>query len=240
MNIVGIIPARYGSTRFPGKPLALIHGKPMVVHAIESAARSNVLSAVVVATDDARIAAAVEQAGYRAIMTRDDHPSGTDRCLEALEVLSGTVDAVVNIQGDEPFVPAESIATLTELLRGGASIATLAQPLDRDAAENPNRVKVVRNGAGKALYFSRSVIPFDRNRTAPDNCLLHIGLYGYVRSALQRITRYPISDLEQTESLEQLRWLENGEEIQVGITTHASVSVDTPEDLERLLRKPFS
>lgn len=240
MKIVGIIPARYGSTRFPGKPLAELRGKPMILHTLESALSSTALEHVVVATDHPGIYETVTAAGHRAVMTREDHPSGTDRCLEALHQLDASVEAVINIQGDEPFVASEAIAKLAALLRAGAPVATLCTPLPRAEAANPNRVKVVKDLHGRALYFSRSIVPFDRGGVAPENCFLHLGMYGYSRSGLETIAALVPSDLERTESLEQLRWLEHGVEIRIAETAHTAHGVDTPEDLEALNRQPGS
>lgn len=236
MRIVGIIPSRYGASRFPGKPLADINGKPMVVRVVESALAAEVLDQVVVATDDERILQAVTDAGYSAVMTRGDHPSGTDRCLEAALQLKQAPDCIVNIQGDEPFVPTSSVQALVSMLRDGAELATLCTPLKRSDIGNPNRVKVVRSKAGNALYFSRASIPFDRDGSTPENCALHVGLYGYALPALKRITAYPVGELESTEGLEQLRWLENDEAIRIAQVQEHSLSVDTPEDLQRLIQ----
>lgn len=208
----------------------------MVVHVVESALAAGVLDEVVVATDDIRILEAVEQAGYRAVMTQENHPSGTDRCLEAALQLETVPDGIVNIQGDEPFVPASSVQALVEMLKANAELATLCAPLARAEAENPNRVKVVRTLTGEALYFSRAAIPFDRNNSTPENCALHVGLYAYTLAALKRITAYPVGNLESTEGLEQLRWLENGERIRIAHVDAHSLSVDTPEDLQRIVR----
>lgn len=234
MKILGVIPARYGSTRFPGKPLALIDGKPMIIHVVERARSCPDLDEVVVATDHDEIAAVVRAMGGNVVMTRSDHPSGTDRCLEALSLWSGDWEAIINIQGDEPFIAPDAISEVASLLRTDAGIATLKKTLPSDEATNPNRVKVVCDADGFALYFSRSPIPYARNGEA--DYFLHVGLYGYTRSALVRITSYPPSTLETTESLEQLRWLENGEKIRVGLTKYEAVSVDTPEDLAALGR----
>ena len=207
MKIVGIIPARYGSTRFPGKPLAELR-KPMILHTLESALSSTALEHVVVATDHPGIYETVTAAGHRAVMTREDHPSGTDRCLEALHQLDASVEAVINIQGDEPFVSPEAIAELAALLRAGAPVATLCTPLPRAEAANTNRVKVVKDLHGRAVLLPQHCALRPRRR-CPGK-LLFTPRYGYSRSTIAALAP---SDLERTESLEQLRWLEHGVEI---------------------------
>lgn len=242
MSIIGIIPARYASTRFPGKPLAEIRGKSMIRRVVEQASKSKAFSRVVVATDDERIAEHVRAFGD-VVMTRADHPSGTDRCLEALTICGEGFEYVVNIQGDEPFIQPEQIQKLTGLLDGHTELATLARQItEPEALSNPNVVKVVLSSAGEALYFSRSAIPFLRGKptdvwTDVHPYYHHIGLYAYRSDVLHRIAALSPSPLEQAESLEQLRWLENGFRIRVAITDLTSLGVDTPEDLERADRE---
>lgn len=246
MNILGVIPARYGSTRFPGKPLALIAGRPLLQHVAERCQQATSLAEVVVATDDSRIAEAAR--GFcRVEMTSPDHPSGTDRIAEVARRVA--CDAVVNIQGDEPLIEPRVIDAVATALFG-ATMATAATPL-RDPAEydNPNVVKVVVNNAGRALYFSRRTIPCVRDaasrpveeQLAAFPFLKHVGIYGYWRQTLLQLVGWPVSPLEAAERLEQLRALENGIEIAVVRVDYASVGVDAPEDVarvERLLGAP--
>lgn len=238
MKMLGIIPARYASTRFPGKPLALIGGKPMIQRTCERALGSS-LDAVVVATDDQRIFDTVQSLGFHAVMTRADHRSGTDRCCEALDLMEERFDAVVNIQGDEPFIDPRQIDQLADTLRsGGVTLATLARRIaDPLELENPNAVKVVFNLEGDALYFSRHPIPYVRGVKRESwldhaDYYRHIGLYAYTAETLRHIADLPPGRLERNESLEQLRWLENGFRIRVSVTEfESSYSIDTPEDL---------
>lgn len=241
MKIVAIIPARFASTRFPGKPLVNINGKPMIQHVFEKAKLSNLFAKVVVATDDERIEKTVLTFGGEVIMTDHNHQSGTDRCGEVLNKLTSKYDVAVNIQGDEPFIKTEQLAQLVELFNNpNTDIATLKKALTSvDDVHNPNIVKVVSSTNNKALYFSRSPIPFVRN-TPQDQWLnnqkfyKHLGLYGYKTSVLKEIIKLKPSDLELSESLEQLRWLENGYNIFIAETQFESIGIDTPEDLERI------
>lgn len=239
MKVVGIIPARYASTRFPGKPLALIKGKPMIQRVYEQALKSK-LDAVVIATDDVRIADAVMDFGGQYVMTSPNHRSGTDRCCEALDLLKTKYDAVVNIQGDEPFIDPKQIDLLVDLiLRDDTPLASLAKRID-DADElfSPNAVKVVVNQEGNALYFSRNPIPFMRNVDrdewlAKGRFYKHIGIYAYKADVLHQVAHMEPSALEQAESLEQLRWLENGLAIRMALSDAENISIDTPDDLHR-------
>lgn len=242
MKVAGIIPARYGSTRFPGKPLAIIHGKSMIRRVYEQAAKAKKLSVVVVATDDQRIMNEVERFGGKAMMTSPDHHSGTDRCAEVLDALDEKFDVVINIQGDEPFIDPEKIDLLTGMFDNpGVDIATLSTKIkDRTELENPNVVKLVKALTGKALYFSRSVIPFLRNPDSnspvkPHDFLKHIGIYAYRSAVLHRIVKLEPGVLEKAESLEQLRWLEHGFHIYVSETESEGFAVDTPEDLSKII-----
>lgn len=238
MNIIAIIPARFASTRFPGKPLAMLAGKPVIEHVYEQV--SQVLSEVWVATDNSRIYDAVIAFGGKAVMTRADHKSGTDRIEEAAEKINSKADVIVNVQGDEPFIQPSQIETLCGLFDNPTTqIATLGKPFDSmDAVRNPNSPKIVTDNNGFALYFSRSVIPFVRGKE-PDTWLTqfpflkHLGIYAYRREVLREVTSLPMSTLEKAESLEQLRWLQNGYRIRVGITNVETVGIDTPEDLKR-------
>ncbi len=241
MKFVAIIPARYASTRFPGKPLALLGGKPVIERVYEQVSR--VLPDVAVATDDERIRAAVEAFGGRAVMTSPDHRSGTDRCYEAYRKLGAEFDAVINVQGDEPFIAPEQIEAIMRCFDDPATdIATLVKPFAPEdglaALENPNSPKVVLDAVSRALYFSRSVIPYLRGVErsewlARHTFYKHIGMYAFRSEVLAEITALPQSPLELAESLEQLRWLENGYRIGVGISQVETVGIDTPEDLVR-------
>jgi len=236
MKVIGVIPARYQSSRLAGKPLADIHGKPMIQHVYEAAKRTRTLDSVVVATDDLRILNAVRAFGGEVVMTNPEHSCGTDRVAE---VAAGTgAEIVVNIQGDEPLIDPKMIDECVDALResGGAGLSTLVKQIGEDAYEDRAVVKVVRDLRGRALYFSRSLIPFPRHRVAEFAVFEHIGLYAYTNECLIRLSRLPQTPLEKVEGLEQLRALENGISIQTAETscTGELVSVDTAEDLERV------
>lgn len=244
MKFIGIIPARYASTRFPGKPLADMAGKPMIQRVYEQV--KDVLDAVCVATDDTRIENAVQAFGGRVVMTSDQHRSGTDRCYEAYQKVGQGYDVIVNIQGDEPFIHPEQIRTIKDCFAGAdTQIATLVKPFRADddferTLFNPNSPKVVINKENEALYFSRSIIPYIRGKEytewLPNHTFYkHIGLYAYRAQVLREITQLPPSSLELAESLEQLRWLENGYKIKVGITEQETIGIDTPEDMRKAL-----
>ncbi len=237
-KFIAIIPARYASTRFPGKPLAVLGGKPVIQRVYEQV--SSVLSDVWVATDDERIRQAVELFGGRVVMTRTDHKSGTDRIEEAAEIIDTTADVIINVQGDEPFIQRSQVETIMHLFDDAETqIGTIGKPFDTiEQAENPNSPKIVTDVRGYALYFSRSVIPFIRGHERQQwlsqfPFLKHLGLYAYRRDVLRQITKLPQSSLEKAESLEQLRWLQNGYRIKVGLTDVETVGIDTPEDLAR-------
>lgn len=241
MKFLGIIPARYASTRFPAKPLALLGGKPVIQRVYEQVVK--LLDDAVVATDDERIEAAVKAFGGKVVMTSTSHRSGTDRCYEALTKVDGEFDVVINIQGDEPFIQPSQIRTVMDCFEDSSTqIATLVKPFTPqdgfDALENVNSPKVVVNKQMQALYFSRSIIPFFRNKEkkewlAGHTYYKHIGLYAYRAEVLKEITQLPQSSLELAESLEQLRWLENGYVIKVGESQVETIGIDTPEDLAR-------
>ncbi len=243
MKFVGIIPARYASTRFPGKPLADILGQPMIQRVYERA--SQVLDTVVVATDDQRIYDAVVQFGGRVVMTSENHKTGTDRCYEALTKLPETYDVVINIQGDEPFIAIDQIEALKNcFVSDQIQLATLVKPFDAntsiDELENPNTPKVILSQTGEAICFSRSVIPYLRGVeksqwAAAHTYYKHIGIYAYRTDILAQITKMTQTPIEKAESLEQLRWLENGLHIHVAITHSDNHSIDTPEDLQRVV-----
>lgn len=243
MKFIGIIPARYASTRFPGKPLADMKGKYMIQRVYEQARK--VLDHVCVATDDDRIFNAVQSFGGEVVMTSAQHRSGTDRCFEAYRTLGGHEDVVINIQGDEPFIKPEQIESLIACFDSPQiQIATLVRPFEAsegyEALANPNSPKVVLNERHEALCFSRSIIPYLRG-VEPAEWLSrhtyykHIGMYGYRADVLGQITCLPQSSLELAESLEQLRWLQNGYTIKIGITTQETIGIDTPADLEKAI-----
>ena len=241
MKIIGIIPARFGSTRFPGKPLVDLHGKSMIHHVLLRVHAANLFDGVWVATDDARIFDHVESLGYQAIMTSSDHPSGTDRCAEALSLCGYPADAVVNIQGDEPLVHPSQLQQLAQLIASAhVDIATLIKPIAESAhLWDPNKVKVVTDVNGKALYFSRQAIPLARGLAEEDwlkqhAYFKHVGLYAYKSEVLHQLVKLPVSSLERAESLEQLRWLENGFQIYTRETQIETPAIDTPADLEYL------
>ena len=238
MTFTAIIPARYASTRFPGKPLAVLGGKTVIQRVYEQV--GSVLSEVYVATDDERIFSCVESFGGKAVMTRADHQSGTDRIQEAMEKTATQADVIINVQGDEPFIQPSQIKMLMQLFDDPSTqIGTLGKRFESiEAVENPNSPKIVTDQRGFALYFSRSVIPFIRGKAHEDwlgeyPFLKHLGVYAYRREVLAEVTLLPQSSLEKAESLEQLRWLQNGYRIRVGLTDVETVGIDTPEDLQR-------
>lgn len=238
MKFIAVIPARYSSSRFPGKPLAVLAGKPVIQRVYEQVTK--VLSEAWVATDDERIYNTVLDFGGKAVMTRQDHKSGTDRIEEAVEKIKTDADVIVNIQGDEPFIQPSQIETVCKQFDNPSTqIATIGKPFtSMEAVENPNSPKIVTDVNGFALYFSRSVIPYVRGVEEKEwlshfPFLKHLGIYAYRREVLREITRLPQSPLEKAENLEQLRWLQNGYRIRVGITNVETVGIDTPDDLRR-------
>lgn len=243
MKFIGIIPARYASSRFPGKPLADMKGKPMIQRVYEQV--SKVLDNVCVATDHPDIEAAVRAFGGNVVRSQKEHNSGTDRCCEAYHLLGGNEDVIINIQGDEPFIKPEQIEAIMACFDNPATeIATLVRPFDAsegwEALANPNSPKVVINRQGEAITFSRSVIPFLRGIAqeewlARHTFYKHIGMYAFKAATLDAITALPQSSLELAESLEQMRWLENGYRIRVGITTQETIGIDTPDDMARAI-----
>lgn len=241
MKILGIIPARYASTRFPGKPLVDINGKSMIRRVYEQACKASLLDKVIVATDDDRIIAELQSFNAPYSRTRADHQSGTDRCAEVASSFD-EYDVIINIQGDEPYIDPRQIELLASCFRDNPAVqlATLVKKItDEDELFNHNIPKVVRNTNGEALYFSRHPIPFQRVYepsawAANHQYYKHIGIYGYTSHALAEITRLPPSPLELAESLEQLRWLENGYQIQTRITELETIAIDTPQDLDKV------
>ena len=241
LRFIAIIPARYASTRFPAKPLALLGGKPVIQRVYEQV--TGIISSAVVATDDERIADAVKSFGGQVVMTSPNHKSGTDRCWEAYQKLGEEYDVVINVQGDEPFIAHSQLKAIMECFEDeNTDIATLVKPFAESdglaALQNPNSPKVVLDSESRAIYFSRSVIPYLRG-VEPEQWLSshtfykHIGMYAFRSDVLGKITSLPQSTLELAESLEQLRWIENGYKIGVGISDVETVGIDTPEDLQR-------
>jgi 3-deoxy-manno-octulosonate cytidylyltransferase (CMP-KDO synthetase) len=240
MAIVGIIPARYASTRLPGKPLLADTGRPLITHVMDAAKRATRLTRIIVATDDLRILEAVRAHGGEAVMTRADHPSGTDRVAEVAAAIDDA-EIIVNLQGDEPEVAGATLDMVAALLLDdpGVPMATIATPIrDADVYHDPSCVKVVRSLSGRALYFSRSPIPYVRDGGyQPSAAFLHLGLYAYRRDFLLGLAKLPPSPLEGLEKLEQLRVLEAGYPIAVGIVDEPSVGIDTPEDYSRFVER---
>ena len=243
MKILGIIPARYASTRFPGKPLADVNGKHMIQRVYEQAKKCKLLTEVVVATDDKRIENAVKKFGGKSIMTSVKHESGTDRCFEAMTKLGKKFDAVINIQGDEPFIHPEQISLVAKCFKDKkVQLATLVMKLTSiHELTNHNTIKVIVSKKKEAIYFSRTAIPYYRGEDFTEWLKLHtyykhVGIYGYRSDILTEITKLERSPLEIAESLEQLRWLENGYKIAVEFTDLESHSIDTPEDLQKLTK----
>ena len=237
MRLLGVIPARLGSTRLPHKPLQLLAGEPLVTRVIERVRELGVIDTLVVATDAPMVAEVVERSGVRAVMTRAEHPSGTDRVAEVAALPEfGEYDVIANIQGDEPFLDAEALTGAIERVRGGDDVGTAAAPLEAGQAGDPARVKVVTDLAGRALWFSRAAIPYRRDADVPTEGLYwqHVGLYVYARQALSRWVTLPPTRAEQAEKLEQLRALEHGMSIGVARLKGAvAPGIDTAEDLTR-------
>ena len=240
--VIGIIPARYASSRFPGKPLIDIEGKSMIQRVYEQASLASSLSHIYVATDDERIYKHVESFGGKAIYTKENHPSGTDRCMEALINIGIKAEYVINIQGDEPFIDPSQIELLAALCNGQTELATLMIKVDRhDVLFDLGEVKITLNTNMEALYFSRMVIPFIKGVEQSDwhlhhDYYRHVGMYAYRTDILEAICKLSPSSLEKAESLEQLRWLEHGYKIKCAITEHDSHCIDTPEDVEKVLK----
>lgn len=241
-SILGVIPARYQSSRFPGKPLVQILGKSMIQRVYEQAKKSNLLADVVVATDDERIYEHVLSFGGKAVYTKENHPSGTDRCFEAFQNYNGNYDYVINIQGDEPFIDPSQIDLLANVCDGTTELATLMIPVDsHEVLFDNGEVKIVLNQHHEALYFSRMVIPFIKGKSESEwhlnhSYYRHVGMYAYRADVLKQVTELQPSSLENAESLEQLRWLENGLKIKCVTTNFDSHCVDTPEDIEKVIR----
>ena len=244
MKFLGIIPSRYASTRFPGKPLVVMYGKPMIQRVYEQVIST--VDDLYVATDDERIMEAVKSFGGKVILTSEKHNSGTDRCYEASRKIGGDFDVIINIQGDEPFIKPEQIELLKNCFsEADTQIATLVKLFDKDGnfdqtLFNPNTPKVILNNRSEAIYFSRSIIPYIRGKEYTEwlnthTFYKHIGLYAYRTDILKEITSLPQSSLEIAESLEQLRWIQNGYRIKVALTNQETIGIDTPEDMEKAL-----
>lgn len=246
MKFLGIIPARFASSRFPGKPLVDIEGQTMIQRVYEQVKKSKKITKVIVATDDQRIASEVRSFGGNVVMTSETHQSGTDRCAEVINH-NREYDVVINIQGDEPFINPEQIDLLAACFENPQTkIATLVKEIETsEELFNLNIPKVVRNVCGEAIYFSRQTIPFLRGVNQEQwlekqKFYKHIGIYAYQADTLRALTRLPVSRLEEAEALEQLRWIENGYAIQTAVTTHETVAVDTKEDLDKILKLFFN
>jgi 3-deoxy-manno-octulosonate cytidylyltransferase (CMP-KDO synthetase) len=242
MSIIGIIPARYASTRFPGKPLAIINGKTMLQRVVEQSKKANLLTEILVASDDSRIEAHCKDLGVKCIITSAEHPSGTDRCQEAYKLSGSNATYIINIQGDEPFLHPEQINSLAKACDGNSELITQVIKCNNyEMLADTGEVKIVLNHNKEALYFSRSIIPHVKNEK-PENWHLkhdyyrHVGMYAYRADVLDKISKLSVSPLEKAESLEQLRWLENGFKIKCVETTYESHCVDTPEDIEKVLK----
>ena len=235
-----MIPARYGATRFPAKLIQDLCGKPVIVHTYERVADTRLFDEVYVVTDDDRIEEAIREVGGKVIRSKKEHNSGSDRLAEASRDLD--VDIIVNVQGDEPFTDKENLQKVIDIfakdLTKSIAVASLMERItDPDDIANPNNVKVVVNKFGEALYFSRNIIPFPRDPNTKVSYYKHIGIYAYRKEALQQFTELPPSLLEETEKLEQLRYLENGFKIRLALTDIPTIGIDTPEDLERARKR---
>lgn len=242
MKILGIIPARYASTRFPGKPLIDIMGKSMLQRVYEQTSKSKKLTSVVIATDDERIATHAKSFGAKVVMTKTEHPSGTDRCFEAYKNTGEEFDYIINIQGDEPFIDPSQIDLLANICDGNTELATLMIKCNsHEVLFDMGEVKITLNTQNEALYFSRMVIPFIKGVDQKEwhkhfNYFRHVGMYAYRKDVLEKVTKLQPSSLEKAESLEQLRWLENGFKIKCAETLHDSHCIDTPEDVEKVIK----
>jgi len=232
MNIVAVIPARYAATRFPGKLMQMLGNKPVIRHVYVNVKKTGLFNDVFVVTDSDIIYNEITKNGGKAIMSKKEHESGSDRIAEAIAEMN--VDIIVNVQGDEPFIKKEPLEKLVRLFDDqDVQVASLMRKISKGEAENPNNVKVLTDSSGYALYFSRSIIPFQRDPGSAVDYFLHVGVYGYKKDVLMKFTHWPQSKLEKTEKLEQLRYLENGIKIKMAETDYNSIAIDTPEDLEK-------
>ena len=231
-TLIAVIPARYAATRFPGKLMQMLGEKTIIRHVYENTAKTKLFNDVYVVTDSDIIYKEIVNNGGKAIMSKKEHESGSDRIAEAIADMN--IDVIVNVQGDEPFIKKEPLEKLVQLFNDDkVEVASLMRKISKEEAQNPNNVKVVTDAADYALYFSRSVIPFQRDASFNAEHFLHIGVYAYKKSALMNFTKWPQSILEKTEKLEQLRYLENGIRIKMAETDYNNIAIDTPEDLEK-------
>ena len=231
-SVIAVIPARYGATRFPGKLMQLLGGKAIIRHVYENTTATKLFNDVFVVTDSDIIYNEITNNGGKAIRSKKEHESGSDRIAEAVADMN--VDIIVNVQGDEPFIKKEPLEKLVRLFEDpDVQVASLMRKISKEEAENPNNVKCVTDSAGYALYFSRSTIPFQRDFGLVVNYFLHVGVYAYRKNTLMAFTQWPQSVLEKTEKLEQLRYLENGVRIKMAETTYDNIAIDTHEDLEK-------
>lgn len=240
MNIVAVIPARYEATRFPGKLMQMLGKKPVIRHVYDNTVATGLFKDVLIVTDSDIIYKEIVQHGGRAVMSKKEHESGSDRIAEAVAEMpapagtEGNVDIIVNVQGDEPFIRKEPLQKLVYLFNDpDVQIASLMRKISKEEAENPNNVKVVTDRSGYALYFSRSIIPYQRSERTDTGYFLHVGVYAYKKDVLMNFTKWPQSSLEKIEKLEQLRYLENGIKIKMAETDYNNIAIDTPEDLEK-------
>jgi 3-deoxy-manno-octulosonate cytidylyltransferase (CMP-KDO synthetase) len=234
MNIVAVIPARYAASRFPGKLMQMLGNKPVIRHVYVNVKKTGLFNDVFVVTDSDIIYKEITKNGGKAMMSKKEHESGSDRIAEAIAGMN--VDIIVNVQGDEPFIKKEPLEKLVRLFDDpDVQVASLMRKISKEEAENPNNVKVVTDSSDYALYFSRSILPFQRDLVSAVDYFLHVGVYGYKKDALMKFTHWPQSKLEKTEKLEQLRYLENGIKIKMAETEYNSIAIDTPEDLEKAI-----
>ena len=232
MNIVAVIPARYAATRFPGKLMQVLGKKAIIRHVYDNTVATNLFKDVFVVTDSDVIYKEIKENGGKAIMSKKEHESGSDRIAEAIAEMN--VDVIVNVQGDEPFIKKEPLEKLVRLFDDpGIQVGSLMRKISKEEAGNPNNVKVVTDKSGYALYFSRSIIPYQRDEKTNAGFFLHVGVYAYTKDVLMNFTKWPQSSLEKIEKLEQLRYLENGIKIKMAETDYDNIAIDTPEDLER-------
>lgn len=232
MNIVAVIPARYAATRFPGKLMQVLGNKTIIRHVYDNTVATGLFSDVFVVTDSDIIYKEIKTNGGKAIMSKKEHESGSDRIAEAIAEMD--VDVIVNVQGDEPFIKKEPLEKLVHLFNDPVvQVGSLMRKISKEEAANPNNVKVVTDKSGNALYFSRSIIPYHRDAALNAGYFLHVGVYAYKKDVLMKFTKWPQSSLEKIEKLEQLRYLENGIKIKMAETDYNNIAIDTPEDLER-------
>jgi len=232
MNIVAVIPARYAATRFPGKLMQMLGKKTIIRHVYDNTVATGLFSDVFIVTDSVIIYKEIKENNGKAIMSKKEHESGSDRIAEAIAEMN--VDIIVNVQGDEPFIKKEPLEKLVRLFNEqGVQVASLMRKISKEEASDPNNVKVVTDRSGNALYFSRSIIPYQRDEKTNAEYFLHVGVYAYKKDVLMSFTKWPQSALEKIEKLEQLRYLENGIKIKMAETAYNNIAIDTPEDLEK-------